>query len=308
MFALEVEAGDLIRAARHASLVRPCGDRRIRAIRLFGRSGWTPHYTESASSEAQPPVSTVVPSARSSDARPVTASVTPPRARPTAARWHRPSARSARRRGHHDAGVADHDVLFPYARRHLRDYLESRVSGGGLDDAARMLAVEWADVAGGEPVPPVRPAPDDLASVADYLSWLMIAIAIARAEADSGRDLGARISHGELRVRYFRRAASVRNVDSSRRRDRHLFIAGARATPAVRAQHRGRPHGPLFDTGSAESARSYSYRKRWVCSADVALSPMSTPSRGGGARAPSMCARRQRGRVVTGGARRPFVR
>ena len=67
-----------------------------------------------------------------------------------------------------------YDVLFPYARRHLRDYLESRVSGGGLDNAARMLAGEWAaDVAHGEPVPPVRPASDEVASVADYLSWLM---------------------------------------------------------------------------------------------------------------------------------------
>jgi 1,2-dihydroxy-3-keto-5-methylthiopentene dioxygenase len=49
VFAIEVQAGDLIsvpRGTRHWFDL--CGDRRIRAIRLFqDKSGWTPHYTES---------------------------------------------------------------------------------------------------------------------------------------------------------------------------------------------------------------------------------------------------------------------
>jgi 1,2-dihydroxy-3-keto-5-methylthiopentene dioxygenase len=47
VFALEVEAGDLIRVPKGTHhWFDLCGDRRIRAIRLFqDASGWTPHYT-----------------------------------------------------------------------------------------------------------------------------------------------------------------------------------------------------------------------------------------------------------------------
>ena len=57
VFALEVEAGDLIRVPRGTHhWFDLCGDRRIRAIRLFqDKSGWTPHYTESGvDSQFQP--------------------------------------------------------------------------------------------------------------------------------------------------------------------------------------------------------------------------------------------------------------
>ncbi len=49
VFALEVEAGDLIRVPRGTHhWFDLCGDKRIRAVRLFqDTSGWTPHYTES---------------------------------------------------------------------------------------------------------------------------------------------------------------------------------------------------------------------------------------------------------------------
>src|SRR5438045_5288113 len=49
VFAIEVEAGDLIRVPRGTHhWFDLCGDRRIRAIRLFQDvSGWTPHYTNS---------------------------------------------------------------------------------------------------------------------------------------------------------------------------------------------------------------------------------------------------------------------
>ena len=47
--AIEVTAGDLIRVPRGTlHWFNLCGERRIRAIRLFqDKSGWTPHYTES---------------------------------------------------------------------------------------------------------------------------------------------------------------------------------------------------------------------------------------------------------------------
>jgi 1,2-dihydroxy-3-keto-5-methylthiopentene dioxygenase len=49
VFAIEVERGDLIRVPKGTyHWFDLCGDRRIRAIRLFqDQSGWTPHYTKS---------------------------------------------------------------------------------------------------------------------------------------------------------------------------------------------------------------------------------------------------------------------
>jgi 1,2-dihydroxy-3-keto-5-methylthiopentene dioxygenase len=49
VFAIEVQAGDMIRVPRGTHhWFDLCGDRRIRAIRLFQDvSGWTPHYTDS---------------------------------------------------------------------------------------------------------------------------------------------------------------------------------------------------------------------------------------------------------------------
>jgi 1,2-dihydroxy-3-keto-5-methylthiopentene dioxygenase len=48
VFAIQVEAGDLIRVPRGTHhWFDLCADRRIRAIRLFqDPSGWTPHYTQ----------------------------------------------------------------------------------------------------------------------------------------------------------------------------------------------------------------------------------------------------------------------
>jgi 1,2-dihydroxy-3-keto-5-methylthiopentene dioxygenase len=49
VFAIEVEAGDLIRVPKGTlHWFDLCSDKRIRAIRLFqDASGWTPHYTQS---------------------------------------------------------------------------------------------------------------------------------------------------------------------------------------------------------------------------------------------------------------------
>ena len=56
--AIEVEAGDLIRVPRGTKhWFDLCGDRTIRAIRLFqDKSGWTPHYTDSGVDRNYQPV------------------------------------------------------------------------------------------------------------------------------------------------------------------------------------------------------------------------------------------------------------
>jgi len=58
VFAIEVEAGDLIRVPRGTHhWFDLCGDRRIRAIRLFQDvTGWTPHYTDSGVDKGFEPV------------------------------------------------------------------------------------------------------------------------------------------------------------------------------------------------------------------------------------------------------------
>jgi 1,2-dihydroxy-3-keto-5-methylthiopentene dioxygenase len=58
VFAIEVEAGDLIRVPRGTHhWFDLCVDRRIRAIRLFqDPSGWTPHYTNSGADKSFQPV------------------------------------------------------------------------------------------------------------------------------------------------------------------------------------------------------------------------------------------------------------
>jgi 1,2-dihydroxy-3-keto-5-methylthiopentene dioxygenase len=70
VFAIEVEAGDLIRVPRGTHhWFDLCADRRIRAIRLFQDiSGWTPHYTDTGIDQGFQPVcfgpSYLAPSAR----------------------------------------------------------------------------------------------------------------------------------------------------------------------------------------------------------------------------------------------------
>lgn len=58
VFALEVEAGDLIRVPRGTwHWFDLCAERRIRAIRLFqDPSGWTPRYTESGVDKSYEPL------------------------------------------------------------------------------------------------------------------------------------------------------------------------------------------------------------------------------------------------------------
>jgi 1,2-dihydroxy-3-keto-5-methylthiopentene dioxygenase len=58
VIAIEVEAGDLIRVPRGTwHWFDLCGDRDIRAIRLFqDKSGWSPHYTNSGADKGYQPL------------------------------------------------------------------------------------------------------------------------------------------------------------------------------------------------------------------------------------------------------------
>jgi enolase-phosphatase E1 len=65
-----------------------------------------------------------------------------------------------------------YDVLFPFARTHLREYLQSYVGSNAVRDALVTLRQEWrADVAARQDPPEW---PDDApVSAAAYLEWLM---------------------------------------------------------------------------------------------------------------------------------------
>jgi enolase-phosphatase E1 len=69
-----------------------------------------------------------------------------------------------------------YDVLFPFARAHLRDYLRQHFDDENVREARRLLRAEWSgDVTCAEQPPPW---PDDgtdlqVACVAAYVEWLM---------------------------------------------------------------------------------------------------------------------------------------
>jgi len=67
-----------------------------------------------------------------------------------------------------------YDVLFPYARRHLVDYVAARAGSPELERTVAMLSDEWmGDRSRGDAADLVKPSSDDAASVACYLTWLM---------------------------------------------------------------------------------------------------------------------------------------
>jgi enolase-phosphatase E1 len=68
-----------------------------------------------------------------------------------------------------------HDVLFPFARRLLREHLQERRRSPEAREVTRRLRGEWADdVAHGQAPPPWSDEPDaELSSVAAYVEWLM---------------------------------------------------------------------------------------------------------------------------------------
>lgn len=65
-----------------------------------------------------------------------------------------------------------YEVLFPYARAQLRQFLHEHIGDAELPQAISLLRAEHAgDVAAGEPVPDWRDA--ELDALANYLGWLM---------------------------------------------------------------------------------------------------------------------------------------
>ena len=67
-----------------------------------------------------------------------------------------------------------YDVLFPYARRHLDDYLAARAGSVELMRVSAMLCDEWlADRSRREAEDLAKPSPNDPSSIARYLTWLM---------------------------------------------------------------------------------------------------------------------------------------
>jgi enolase-phosphatase E1 len=67
-----------------------------------------------------------------------------------------------------------HDVLFPFARVHLREYLQNRLNADRLREPIRRLREEWsADVAGGEQPPGALDLASEAEAVMVYVEWLM---------------------------------------------------------------------------------------------------------------------------------------
>jgi len=68
-----------------------------------------------------------------------------------------------------------YEVLFPFARRHLREHLSARWTEEATREAVRGLRAEWSgDVERGENPPPwEQDATTEPSSVATYVEWLM---------------------------------------------------------------------------------------------------------------------------------------
>jgi enolase-phosphatase E1 len=69
-----------------------------------------------------------------------------------------------------------YDVLFPFARRHLREHLRSRWTSDETRTAVRLLREEWAhdkEVAGQAPPPWLGDSEVTLSLIAAYAEWLM---------------------------------------------------------------------------------------------------------------------------------------
>ena len=155
VIAIEVEAGDLIRVPRGTwHWFDLCGDRDIRAIRLFqDKSGWTPHYTEQRRRPGLPAAlhgSRVHPAPGCVDAE---------------AGRRRPAGH----RGHDDAHrVRPPDAVRLRARPGER-FLERHWNDPEVRaDVARLEAEHAAEL---RPAPP--PWRDDTAAVVAYVHWLM---------------------------------------------------------------------------------------------------------------------------------------
>ncbi|MGH9349647.1 MAG: acireductone synthase [Vicinamibacterales bacterium] len=65
------------------------------------------------------------------------------------------------------------DVLFPYARRHLREHLKQHGDSAALRAVVAALRREWADDVARGDAPPIGDESEDALAVAAYVEWLM---------------------------------------------------------------------------------------------------------------------------------------
>ena len=67
-----------------------------------------------------------------------------------------------------------HEVLFSFARTHLRDYLAKHFDSKDVVADVNLLREEHKqDVSEGKQPPPLAEAPDDIESIAAYVNWLI---------------------------------------------------------------------------------------------------------------------------------------
>jgi len=161
VLAVEVSPGDLLsvpRGTRHWFDL--CGDRRIRAVRLFqDPGGWTPHYTGSGIDAEHMPVC-----------------LGPPRL--TGASAHRATAGPAAIvldvEGTTTPAAFVHERLFAYAAEHLPAFLAAREHDEQVAEHVDELHARWHDDVRAAAQPPDWPdSPRErMASAARYCAWL----------------------------------------------------------------------------------------------------------------------------------------
>jgi enolase-phosphatase E1 len=65
------------------------------------------------------------------------------------------------------------DVLFPYARARIREFLAAHAGDPVVRDALRLVAAEWRGDAASDPSAPRTSPESDFAATSRYLEWLM---------------------------------------------------------------------------------------------------------------------------------------
>ncbi len=161
-----------------------------------------------------------------------------------------------------------HEVLFAFARTHLRAYLDAHADGADVADVRRRLAAEHAaDVARGETPPPwsVAAVEDAVRSIADYAAWLM--------DRDR-KSPGLKLLQGQVWEAGYRaghlRGDVYDDVPGAMRRWREAgMVVAVYSSGSVLAQRRlfeSTPHGDLmplvdrlFDTAVGAKIESGSY-------------------------------------------------
>jgi enolase-phosphatase E1 len=157
-----------------------------------------------------------------------------------------------------------YDVLFPYARARLREFLAVHAGDQVVRNALRLLAAEWSSDASDRKAP--RASPDsDLAAASHYLEWLM--------DRDR-KSTGLKIIQGEIWRGGFESGALVGEVypdvkpalERWRAAGRRVAIYSSGSTTAQRLLFSHSTVGdltPLFDhyfdttTGPKRSPDSY---------------------------------------------------